>query len=292
MLAGSTIVQRGLPVFITGSVMHGAVVDCDDDVCVQGDVVQAQVTSLRQSVTVIGSVTGTPSARVDFRRDKTLRAARLSTARLPQAPISACWRAAWQCSLRAKGNVYLPCTMSESLSDVELHVDGGVLPILEPEIARVAGQPERRHARVGGRLRAAMALHSLADLQFRPCTVLDLSTGGARCALSGKDLDPGLGSIVADQVDVAGLSGPDVHYRQSFSKNRPGPCRHNVPADDPARPKPAHRLLPAARLEAAEPPARQQSAAWQVACRVRRGQMRLSFPGFLVQSRFAPTRAA
>ena len=193
---GATIVERGLPVFITGSVLHGAVVDCDDEVYVQGNVVEADIISAKQAITVIGSVTGTSS------RPCRLQAAQgITCGPLRHSVISAgadirILDRVWQCTLRAKGNVILPCTMAESLTDVELHVEGGILPILESDTQLTALQPERRHARVGGRLRASIALHSIADLQFRPCTVLDLSMGGARCALHGKDLDPGLGSVV------------------------------------------------------------------------------------------------
>ena len=55
---------------------------------------------------------------------------------------------------------------------------------------------ENEKAHTGAARRKEIASHGMGVLQFQTCTVLDLSTGGARCVLHSKDLDPGPGSVV------------------------------------------------------------------------------------------------
>jgi hypothetical protein len=194
--SGATLVHRCLPIFVMGSVLPNAVVDCDHEVYVQGNVMQARIVSVTSSITILGSVTGTSSTPCRLQAGQCITCGPAQHSDITAGADIRILARAWQCVLRAKGSVFLPRTMSESLADVELHVEGGVRPILESETRLTNVQPERRHARVGSRLRASIASHGMGELQFRTCTVLDLSTGGARCALHSKDLNPGPGSVV------------------------------------------------------------------------------------------------
>ncbi len=203
----ATVTERSLPLFITGSVLPGAEVHCDGDVWVQGSVLEARVISAGGSITVIGDVAGSAASPCRLQASGSVTCGPAQHSIISAETDIRVLARAWQCTMHAGGNVFLSRTMAESLADVDLHVEGGVLPILEPETRLTAVRPERKHARVGSRIRASIALHSITDLQFRPCTVLDLSTGGARCAVHGKEPDPSPGAVVHMKLPLPDYRG-------------------------------------------------------------------------------------
>jgi hypothetical protein len=200
--AGSSITYQHMPVFVAGSVLEGARLEADGEVYVDGDAIEAHIRSRQSCVTVMGNVRGSAQKPCILRAagDVTCgpaHQAQLTAGRDIKVLASAC-----QCMLSAKGNVYLPNTVEHSLKDVELHVEGGIFPTLAPESVDAGIPPDRRHVRVGSHMRASLALHSITSLCFRPCTILDLSTGGAQCALQDEILVPSLGSIVQLKLDL------------------------------------------------------------------------------------------
>jgi len=201
---GASLVQQDLPVFVSGSILEGARVEADAEVYVEGSVHEAQIRSRQAGITVMGSVNGVPQRPCMLRAAGDVSIGPARNANITSEGSIHVLARAWQCTLRAKGNVYLPKSVEASLQDVELHVEGGILPTLEPE-ARYAEIPtDRQHVRVGSQLRGFLALHSITPLCFRPCTILDLSTGGARCALQDHGDDPSPGSIVQLKLVLPG----------------------------------------------------------------------------------------
>jgi hypothetical protein len=202
--AGTTLVLRRLPVFVMGSVLGNARLEADSEVYIRGDVIEAHVFSHQSSIIVQGSVVGSSDSPCWLQAGGSISCGATRHALLMAGTDVRLLAQARQSTLRAKGNVYLPRSMQESLEEVELHVDGGLLPILDPETLVTDIPRERQHVRVSSQLRASLAMHSISTLIFRPCALLDLSVSGARCALQARDVDPQPGSIVQLKILLPG----------------------------------------------------------------------------------------
>ena len=179
---GALDVETG--VFVRGSVRRTHIA-ARDEVYVQGDVEEAHVTSARAGIAVTGSVHGSPDRPSVLEAPGDITCARVLHGELRAGGHAYIMAEARHSLVQAPGNLYLQGTIDQSLVDAELHLGGGVVPGVAVPAQLVALPTDRQHFRVATRVPGEMALHSAAGLSFQPCTIVDLSTGGARCRLSG-----------------------------------------------------------------------------------------------------------
>lgn len=171
------------PVFVTGTVREGGRIEAAGDVYVGGDVWQAQVESKDGSVAVAGIVTGTVEQPATLRATSDVSCGNALHARVEAGGDVRLLAEARHSAVRAGGSMYLQRSLDRGLFDVHLDIAGGLLPVLDPPTGLAPLPTDRQHFRVATRLDAQIALHGPAPLAFYPCTIVDVSTGGARCQL-------------------------------------------------------------------------------------------------------------
>lgn len=171
--------------FVRGSIGAGCTVRAAGNVHVEGDVQSAHLVSLGGSILVGGSVTGDAGqpcvveAHAHISCGTALHATLRAGAdiRLREARFGA---------LECGGNVHIRRGVADSLHDVDLHV-GSVMssaplpPPLDP------APTVRQHFRVPTTLSSRVAPYGKQPNTFARCTIEDLSAGGARCRVEGRD---------------------------------------------------------------------------------------------------------
>lgn len=182
-------------VFVDGSVREGARIEAAADVHVQGNVSTAYLTSRSGSISVAGSVSGTPRQPSVLDAALDVVSGHVLHADLRAGGDIRLSRDARHGVLTAGGNVYLTTSIQLGLLDVCVEIGGGVIPTL-PEQARPARRAEApRFARMALALTAEIAPHTGRAPAFHPCTIEGLSADAARCrlpaALRGEALPPG-----------------------------------------------------------------------------------------------------
>ncbi len=187
-----------LGVFVTGSV-RDARIAARGEVYVRGDVHESRIESERGGITVLGSVAGTAARHAELRAGFDIICGSALHADLYAGSHIRLLVEARHAALHAPGNLYLHRSIEQSLLETQTQIEGAVIPALPAAPALVAVPTERQHFRVGTMLPATLALHAAQPMSFQPCTIVDLSTSGARCRLSGEA--PSEGSIV--QLKVA-----------------------------------------------------------------------------------------
>jgi len=189
IIASLEFVNHTLPIFIEGSVLEGSRVETDGEIYVAGDVVEAELVSRSSNARVAGNLSGSAQrpCTVQAAGDVTLNQARL--ARVSAGADIRVQARAWQCTLLAKGDIYLAGTIGRSLIDVQVDVEGAIVPQIEPENKVQADDlpRERQFVRVPCRLPALWALHGSPPLQFHRCTLYDISVGGTKFVLEARD---------------------------------------------------------------------------------------------------------
>jgi hypothetical protein len=176
-------------------------------VFVDGDVVEAQITSVTSSVIIAGKVTGTRQQKCLL---QAAGAVSFDQARLSEVHAGKDIHVsgqAWQCDLHATGNLHLSGTLQDTLQDVRLRIGSGVLPLIEREQIAPSSTPLRQSVRVACTLHASLAVHDGTPLLFHPCNLMDLSVGGARCTLRDARAKPQSGAIV--QLKLLFPGSPD-----------------------------------------------------------------------------------
>lgn len=196
VVPGDLSIRVDTPVFITGSVETGALVEAEGDIYIQGSVREAEIVSRSGGITVMGNIAGA-SGRLSVLR----AAGEIICHSVRYGNISAggdmrLHAEAWQSTLTVGGNLYLDDVVDHCLLDVTLAVEGGIFPRMATEAPPVAVPDERRHVRVATSLRALMAMHAAPPLQFQSCTLVEISAAGARCRLPHGTLAPLPGAIV------------------------------------------------------------------------------------------------
>jgi Flagellar Assembly Protein A/PilZ domain len=205
--AGVTVKSDTLPVYIRGSVLEGATIEAREAVFVDGDVVEAQITSVTSSVIIAGKVGGTRQRKCLLRA---AGAVSFDQARLSEVHAGKDIHVigqAWQCDLHATGNLHLSGTLQDTLQDVRLRIGSGVLPLIEREQFAPSSTHLRQSVRVACTLPASLAVHDGTPLLFHPCNLMDLSVGGARCTLRDARAKPQSGAIV--QLKLLFPGSPD-----------------------------------------------------------------------------------
>lgn len=200
------VADRG--VFVRGSVRRVHIV-AQGDVYVQGNVEEAHITSETASITVTGSVIGSPNRPTILEAPGEITCASVLHGEVRAGGHVYVLAEARHSLVQTPGTFYLQGTIDHGLVDVQLSVGGGVIPGVALPTQLIAVPAERQHFRVVTRLPGALALHSAAALSFRPCTIVDLSTGGARCRLADPSSlgEPARGAIV--QLKFALAEGED-----------------------------------------------------------------------------------
>lgn len=197
-------------VFVIGNVLPGAEVRAGGDVYVQGDVSEARVISGKGgNIAITGSVSGAEGRVSELRADGEISCGTAIHAALRAGSHIRLQSEARHSTLRTGGNIYLSRSIERGLYNVQLEVAGALIPALDAPQPFVSMPSDRQHVRVSTRLRAALALHGASSLLFQPCTVIDLSAGGARCRLSSPWASGGqeMGAIV--QLKLALSDGED-----------------------------------------------------------------------------------
>ena len=218
---GTQLVLGETSVFITGSVGARAGIAADGEIYIQGDVFEADVRSRSSSVTVLGGVSGSSQRSTVLHAAKDIVCGAVSHAVLSAGGDIRLRTNAWHSRLKAE-NVYLPRSLEHSLVDVQLQVEGAVLPTLEQESYYVPVAQDRQHVRFWAHLRASIALHGTPPLSFRTCTILDLSTGGARCRLPQDMPEPAPGAIVQLKFTLPGSRDQVIAIARVRRQIRPG----------------------------------------------------------------------
>ena len=182
-------------IFVTGSVREGACIDAEGDVYVAGSVDEARLMSRDGSIAVMGSVSGASARKATLSASGDVACGNALHTVIEAGGDVRLLAAARHSAIAATGNLYLQGTVEQGLQDVSLRVTGGLLPALEEavELRDVPAPPGRQHFRVVTRLDGSVALHGAPPLAFQPCTIVDLSTSGARCRVP-RGLLPGGGS--------------------------------------------------------------------------------------------------
>jgi hypothetical protein len=246
-------------VFIKGSVLDGTHVKSAADVYIQGNVVEAKVTS-GGSICIKGMAYGSAhrscilQAGADVAVDE-VRVARIAAGADVRLQSKAC-----QCRLHVKGNLYLGGTIHGCLDDCELDVGGGILPLLGDGVQSVEAF-ERQEERQQCRLTALVTFRLVAPVEFVPATILDISVDGAKCAFGNPEiaaipgtrielkfaLPAGIGQVilVARIVSRAELGVIEVMFEQIMQSDRDRLRRYC---------KALQRQRPQARSQSAEQP--------------------------------------
>lgn len=200
LLVSHGVLRSSTPVTIRGSVRAGAVIEAGGDVQIAGVVEEASVASLRGSIVVAGSVSGTAKQPSQLRAHGDVRCRSVLHAQVAAGADIHLTATGYRSILQAGGNIYLQQSLEDSLREVSLSVGGGILPRLipPPELVPMAPEAERQHVRASTWLPAQVALHGVPPLTFRPYMLEDLSAGGARCRLTVQtpDLVPAVGAII------------------------------------------------------------------------------------------------
>lgn len=196
---GPLISERG--VFITGSVRDTRVA-ARGEVYVAGDVRSSRVVSERAGVTVLGGVGGSPQEQSELHAALDVICGSAVHADLRAGAHIRLLGEARHAALHAPGNLYLQRSIEQSLIETRLHIGGAVIPTLPAPSPLVPVPTDRQHFRVATSLPASLALHGAGPLAFYPCSIVDMSTSGARCRLSGEAPSPG--SIVHLKLALPG----------------------------------------------------------------------------------------
>lgn len=192
-LAGSAaIIRSRLPVFVAGSVLDGAVIDAEGEVYVTGSVQDAEIISRTGRISVMGTVTGSASSPTILHAAHDVVCGPACYARIVAGRDVRLLVDARYSTIKAARALHVPQSIERSLIDTGLQVEGGLYPPIEP-YADPPGTPDRQHVRVATLLNAYIALHGPPPLAFRVCTLLDVSTRGARCRIDPPmyTLEPG-----------------------------------------------------------------------------------------------------
>jgi hypothetical protein len=190
--AGTTQIAETVPIYVRGSVLEGALVAALGDVFVEGNVMEAHLLSSTARVTVAGTIGGTRQRAGVVRAAGDVLFDQARLARIRAGRNMHVLTRAWQSSLHARGDLYLRGTLEDCLQEVVLEIGGGVFPGLSAPLPE--GGQDRESLRVGCMLKAELAAFGAPPLAFCVATVIDLSGGGARIAVSGPpatDLDAG-----------------------------------------------------------------------------------------------------
>ena len=192
----SALLRTPDAVFVTGSVEEHAQIEAGGEVYIQGHVSDAQIRSGGSGITVMSYVSGQVHQPTILRAAEHVLCGPVRHAHVIAGGDIRLFAGAWQATLKAGGNVYVPQSLEHSLLDVHLHIEGGLFPTplsIEPD--SIVAQ-DRQHVRITTRLRALIALHGTPPLTFHSCTILDLSVGGARCHMHSAFPEPAPDAIV------------------------------------------------------------------------------------------------
>jgi len=197
VLEGATLSTELQPIFIAGSVREGASIECGGDVYIQGDVYSAQIVSW-SDVIIRGDINGSAELHSSVRAAGSVTFQQARFARVTAGANLHVLGQASQSSLEVKGDLFLARTLDEAMQGVKLQVGGAVFPPLDQAMPSPApDQPRvRQHVRVNCNLRAVLAKFGPTPPRFLPCTIVDLSEGGARCRLSEVEAQSLSGAIV------------------------------------------------------------------------------------------------
>lgn len=178
LMVGTPLVHDG-DVFVKGSIGPGRELQARGHVHVEGHIIEAAVTSTQGNVSIYGSITGGSGrpARICAAGDITCGTALYATLRA-KGNIHLLRRARHS-TITALRDVYLRDTIVASLFNVEVEVQGGLIPTV-PASPSGPVPAERRHVRVPTNLRAEVALHGIQPLAFEQYVIEDLSACGAR----------------------------------------------------------------------------------------------------------------
>jgi hypothetical protein len=204
---GDLSIRVDTPVFITGSVEEGAIVEAEGDIYIQGSVHEAEVVSRSGGITVMGNIAGALGRPSILRALGEVVCHSVRYGKITTAGDLRLHAEAWQSALTVGGDLYLDGQFEHCLLDVSLEVEGGIFPRMEANPVPAAVPSERRHVRVATGLRGHLALHAAPPLRFQPCTLVEVSAAGARCRLPDGGSDPLPGTIVQIKVPLPNSRG-------------------------------------------------------------------------------------
>lgn len=188
--------ENGL--FVIGSITSARVAAAGD-IYVTGDVFESGVTSEGATVAVAGSVNGSERRVSTVCANSHIACGSIRLAEIRAGGDIHIKDDARQSRLIADGSVYVQ-SIDKCLIDVQLRLGGGLVPAQEL-VRRLAGlPPDRQHFRIALAREASLAIYGQAPPVFESCTIVDLSTSGARCRVAGPELRPG--AIVQLKFDL------------------------------------------------------------------------------------------
>jgi len=193
---GDFSIRVDTPVFITGSVEAGAIVEAEGDIYIQGSVREAEVVSRSGGITVMGNVAGAGGRPSVLRAVGEVVCHSVRYGKIATTGDLRLHAEAWQSTLSVGGNLYLDGQFEHCLLEVTLEVDGGIFPRMEGAALPAPIPSERQHVRVATSLRGHIALHAAPPVRFQPCTLVEISAAGARCRLQEGGLEPLPGAIL------------------------------------------------------------------------------------------------
>ncbi len=194
--SGDLSIRVDTPVFITGSVEAGAVVEAEGDIYIQGSVREAEIVSRSGGITVMGNIAGAAGRPSVLRAGGEVVCHSVRYGKIRTAGDLRLHAEAWQSALNVGGNLYLDGQFEHCLLEVALEVEGGIFPRMEVDAPPAPIPSERQHVRVATSLRGRLALHAAPPLRFQPCAMVEISAAGARCRLQEGDLEPLPGAIL------------------------------------------------------------------------------------------------
>ena len=172
--------------FVRGSIGAGCTIRAAGNVHVEGDVQSAHLVSLGGSILVGGSVTGDTGQPCDLEAHAHISCGTALHATL-RAGADIRLREARFGVLKCGGNVHIRRSIADSLHDVDLHVGGSVMSSAPLPLPPGPAPTVRQHFRVPTTLSGRVAPYGKQPHTFARCTIEDLSAGGARCRVEGRD---------------------------------------------------------------------------------------------------------